>query len=273
MLEDDDPDTVKRMLLYLYTCDYDDGISELEEAASCSKEEEADGEGESGPVRTSQAMPGIDTAETVSTKSPEEEATVEVSEGASNMEESLLLNNVMVYTIAEKYDIFELKELAKAKFLSQADTLLSSHEFPEVVKTIYKSTPSKDRGLRDIVSQVCVKQVRELMEDEAFKGIISDVGDFGIDILREALKHDDERLAQVMDEKAKLKDKAKEIHVKMLNLESDMNQTKHTLKRVVRVVNETESCRYCGVEFCGHIDEASPSVLQCVKCQVRHRAF
>jgi hypothetical protein len=94
------------------------------------------------------------------------------------------------------------------------------------------------------------------MEDQAFKGIISDVGDFGIDILREALKYDDERLAH---EKAKLKDKAKEIQVKMLNLESDMNQAKHTLKRVVRIVNETESCRNCGAGFCGHIDENSPA--------------
>jgi hypothetical protein len=258
LLEDDDPDTVERMLLYLYTCDYDDGIPD--EAASCSKEEEANGEGE-------------DTAETVPTESPEEEAMVEVSEGKSNTEESLLLNNVMVYAIAERYDISELKELAKAKFLSQADTLLSSHEFPEVVKTIYTSTLSKDRGLRDIVSQVCVKHVRELMEDQAFQGIISDVGDFGIDILREALKHDDERLAQVMDQRAKLKDIAKEIQAKMLNLESDMNQAKLTLKRVVRIVNETESCRNCGAGFCGHIDETSPAVLQCVKCQVRHRVF
>jgi hypothetical protein len=273
LLEDDDPDTVERMLLYLYTCDYDDGISKLVEAATCSKKEEADGEGQSSPVRTSQATPGIDTAKTVPTESPEEKAAVEVSEGESNMKESLLLNNVMVYAIAERYDISELKELAKAKFLSQADTLLSSHEFPEVVKTIYTSTLSKDRGLRDIVSQVCVKQVRELMEDQAFQGIISDVGDFGIDILREALKHDDKRLAQVMDQKAKLKDKAEEIQVKMLNLESDTNQAKHTLKRVVRVVNEIESCRNCGADFCSHIDETSPAVLQCVKCQVQHWVF
>jgi len=59
-LEDDDPDTVERMLEYLYTYDYDDGGSHgLAEGSQYSEEQEVDKEDETSSVRTSQPSPEI----------------------------------------------------------------------------------------------------------------------------------------------------------------------------------------------------------------------
>jgi hypothetical protein len=56
--------------------------------------------------------------------------------------------------VAEKYGIAELKEMAKAKFQGRAGSLLSAKESPEIIRELYRSTPSSDGGLCDIVSQV-----------------------------------------------------------------------------------------------------------------------
>jgi hypothetical protein len=262
------------MLAYLYTYDYDDESSTSSEAAPFLKEQEA-GEGHgSMPVTASEPNLEVDVATIVAPESPGEEATlatVKDSETESTLEESRLLNNVIVYAIAEKYDIFELKELAKTKFLNQADTLMSSNDYPEVIRTIYKSTPSTDRGLRDIVSRVCVTQVRELMENQDFRDVICSICDFGLDVLDGTIKHDDEQLAQVKIEKSKLKDKVKETEVEMHNLEIDMNQAKDTLKRAVQLVNTHSSCRYCSAGFCSHLDENIQAWLVCTKCGMRQR--
>ncbi|MCJ1263408.1 hypothetical protein MMC22_003278 [Lobaria immixta] len=64
-----------------------------------------------------------------------------------------MTNNVRVYAIADKYDIPGLKELAKSKFwiLVASAELILNH--PSIIYEIYNTTPSTDRGLRDIVTR------------------------------------------------------------------------------------------------------------------------
>lgn len=55
-MEDDDPDTVERMLEYSYTYDYDGGSAyNLVEESRYSEEQEVDKEDETSSVRTSQS--------------------------------------------------------------------------------------------------------------------------------------------------------------------------------------------------------------------------
>lgn len=282
-MEDDDPHTVERMLEYLYTYDYDDGSSyNLVEKSQYrySEEQEIDKEDETGSVRTSQFSPEIeaetDQAAPVSVEPDDPLPIGGVSKGNPAIEDLGLLNNVLVYAIAEKYNVPELKELAKTKFLSQADSLMSadslmcSDYFPEVITTVYKSTPGSDRGLRNIVSKICVKHIRTLMDKEAFKSVVRNIGDFGIDVLYEALKYDDGQLEQALAEKESLENELKDGQAKILNVELDMNQAKERLKTAVRRVNSHAFCRHCSAEFSGHFEEGDPTMLRCAKCRTRH---
>ncbi len=100
------------------------------------------------------------------------------------IDEPSLLNNVLVYAVAEKYNITELKELAKAKFQGRAISLLSAMEFPEIIRELYRSTPSSDRGLRDILCQVCAERGRTIIDSLDLNAIIAEAGEFGLDLLR-----------------------------------------------------------------------------------------
>lgn len=202
------------------------------------------------------------------------------------IEESGLLNNVRVYAIAEKYSIFELKELAKTKFLSQVNSLISCNDFPEIIKMIYKSTPDSDRGLRNVVSDICTKQVRAFIDNRTFKEAVRDVGKFGLNVLSGALKDDDERLEQAIVQTLKDDDerleqalaqkvvsekKIIEGKVEIFYLRIDVNKARETLEEVITVVNRHVSCRQCSTDFNSRLNSENPRKLRCVKCDTIHR--
>jgi hypothetical protein len=278
LLEDDDPDTVGRMLEYLYTLDYDDGSSHDLADGWYLEEQEVDKEDEASSVQTSQPSPEIERAEAETDQAapvnvgPDDPLRGEVFEGNLAIEEARLLNNVLVYAIAEKYDLPELKELAKTKFLSQAslmsaDSLMSSDIFPEVITRVYKSTPSSDRGLRNVMSQIYAKHVRTLMNKEAFKTVVRNIGDFGVDLLYKSLKYDAEQLEQALAEKLVLENELEDCQARALVVERVMNRAQEKLKDAVGVVNRYTSCRHCSEDFSCHFDG---SILRCAKCRTRH---
>lgn len=97
------------------------------------------------------------------------------------------LNNVNVYTIADKYNLPELKELAVEKFRRDSgqcrlkDLAATAHE-------VYMSTPSGDRGLRDVVIQMCETHIDQIMEDEDVGTVMEAIAGFGSDMFKAAMR-------------------------------------------------------------------------------------
>ncbi|KAI9872727.1 MAG: hypothetical protein M1830_001259, partial [Pleopsidium flavum] len=147
-LAKDDPDTVRRMLSYLYTQDYEDGEAlgiEDNEVQSAEATFEPSPEGPCGERSTSGS--GIQEGTEQSEKQYEPMFNI----GSSvpiHAERSAQLNHVLTYALAEKYNIAGLKKLSRSKFVGHKWSNWA-RELPTVVKTIYESTPSSDRGLRD----------------------------------------------------------------------------------------------------------------------------
>jgi speckle-type POZ protein len=100
------------------------------------------------------------------------------------------LLNILVYGVAEKYDIAMLKDEAKEQFeiRAEAGNLVSASEFTEIITEIYRTTPSSDRGLRDIVSQICARHAQTIVNNTVFKSSIMETGEFVLDLLYEVLK-------------------------------------------------------------------------------------
>ncbi len=220
MLEEDDPHAVERMLVYLYKSDYCDGDYPGPAAAVAFPEEvPADVlEDEDQSVSKSQSI------------MEEHDDASAITNGPS------LLNNVLVYAIAEKYGIAELKEMAKAKFQGRAECLLSAKEFPEIIRELYRSTPSSDRGLRDIVSRFCAQQGRTIIDNPDFNAIIVEIGEFGLDLLREVLKYENRRVEEAIARNTALKEELDEKKDEALELQRQVGSVSKVLRNVARSV-------------------------------------
>ena len=161
-LDDDDQPTVRRMLTYFYTLDYDDAdtFQSVDEPAS---------QDAGGHILDSSSKPDVvDDAKTSHRKR---------------------MNNLRVYALAEKYDIPVLKELAKTKF-KLCNIAFDLPRYREVVKAICESTPTTDLGLRNIVILECVNasMIEKCLEEECLAPVIRDHGHFGLEVLREVVK-------------------------------------------------------------------------------------
>jgi hypothetical protein len=210
------------MLAYLYISDYWDGDNSGPTTVVDSPEEALTDvlEDETRSVSTTQSITG---------ERDDDLATVNnVSSGPS------LLNNVLVYAIAEKYGIAELKEMAKAKFQSRAGSLLSAKEFPEIIKELYRSTPSSDRGLRDIVSQVCAQQGRTIVDSPDLNTVIVKIGEFGLDLLREVLEYENMRVEEAVATNAVLTGKIKGQKAEIVELQRRVGAVSKILTKTAK---------------------------------------
>lgn len=141
-LPDDDPATLQRMLSYLYTTGYDD-------------EDQVDEWKENG---SSEAMTMDTVADNVhgeasSTAQPLEE----LKPAKSNL--STLMNNVLVYALADKYDIELLMIFAKEKFGLRSATPWEDDNLIAVAELVYNTTPATDRGLRNVIARHCSEHI------------------------------------------------------------------------------------------------------------------
>ena len=152
-LEDDDLEIVRRMLTYFYTLNYDD------EGAYA--------------FLASYAHRMIYQPSLVDLQLPEHE------EFKLNKE----MNNVAVYAIADKYDIPELKELAKAKLRVTLSSGQLDYLALKVVDAIFVTTPSTDAGMRQVAIDFCASHVRAITEDEGYNYIVKIHGDLGLGML------------------------------------------------------------------------------------------
>jgi hypothetical protein len=161
------------MISYLYTLDYQDE-EHLDEKAM---------DGLSIEDETVEA-----TIATVGTKKGPR-----LSEGS----QPALFSSVRVYAIAEKYDIPALKTLARERFSKWAKNNWSHKDFPILVREVFESTPDTDRGLRDIVSQLCAKHVKSFVQENGGLDVIEDLGELWLRVLRQVLKDKEEEMEQV----------------------------------------------------------------------------
>lgn len=199
--------------MYLYTSDYDDEgfVASPEEVLADVLE---DGE------------------RSVSASSTTEER----EDASATIDEPSLLNNVLVYALAEKYEIMELKEMAEAKFQCRAGSLLLTKEFPEIIRELYRSTPSSDRGLRDIVSQVCAEQGSLIIDSPDLNAIVVEIGEFGLDLLREVLKCGDKRVEEEVARNTLLEAELNKKKAETADFQRRAISTSKALKKVAKAV-------------------------------------
>ena len=88
-----------------------------------------------------------------------------------------LAYHVHMYAIADKFDVNDLKTLAKSKFQSSISGRWPIPCFPALVQEILVSTPSTDIGLRGLVISICAEHITELLNEETTTGDSENAGD------------------------------------------------------------------------------------------------
>ncbi len=108
---------------------------------------------------------------------------------------SQMMNNVLVYANADKYDLFGLKSIAKERvgvLAKRSSAYTEIADFPEVVKTVFESTPAMDYGLREIIIDLCSRNIDKIMSDgnTAMTDTIQEIGSLSFGILRKTMEAD-----------------------------------------------------------------------------------
>jgi hypothetical protein len=102
-----------------------------------------------------------------------------------------LLDHCKVYVLAEKYDVPELKNLAKSKYEKSIsndwDNDWDDDDFIQSLRLMYDETPKSDRQMKDVAIPVACRQKERLLCYEPFTTLMEDFGEIGVDMMKEEL--------------------------------------------------------------------------------------
>ena len=93
------------------------------------------------------------------------------------------MNNAKVYALADKFEVLDLKELAKSKFEISLTKDPSVEVISEVIGFVYDHTPPNDRSLRDLLVDYCAKRTDRLRTCVELRSTMENVGAFCFDLL------------------------------------------------------------------------------------------
>ncbi|OJJ42308.1 hypothetical protein ASPZODRAFT_125791, partial [Penicilliopsis zonata CBS 506.65] len=161
-LPEDDPETIKRVLHFLYLQDYD----ELEDTVP------------SGQATEDISKPKCDNHTQI--------------KAAADM-------TIQVYIAADKFGILPLKTLAADKFSEWAASNWQSPVFAEVVADVMTLIPPHDTGLRDIVARTIAENTYQLMRQDEILRLLERFGGLGMSVLATLASRGMVKLANEME--------------------------------------------------------------------------
>ncbi|CAG8959316.1 hypothetical protein HYFRA_00013086 [Hymenoscyphus fraxineus] len=193
-LDDDIPEIVEHFLRYLYTGDYDYNAKHKEGAKdnqpSTVKPPENDTSSASRILGNDAESGDKGGSVTGGTEGlPQNTSAESVGSARETVKMTELLAHTLVYTIADKFDVPGLKEVAVEKFKEALARIPNPLDvWTEVVRAVYGGTPESDRGLKDIAALFSIKNCQELLAKDDFVKLCEEKWEIGMEILRELVK-------------------------------------------------------------------------------------
>ena len=102
---------------------------------------------------------------------------------ATEHERGKLLLHAQLYSLADKFDVKGLKELATKKFSVYCSFYWNDADFPLAAYHVFSSTPDNDTGLRDIVSRKIMEHI-DLLNKAEVEAILHEFNGLATDILK-----------------------------------------------------------------------------------------
>lgn len=254
-MNDDDPQTVNRMLLYFYTLDYPD-----EDVPTVRAEH----------VAVDQS-PLPHRWRKTSNTTEEETDPGTASDGAAP-HDPRVMNNALVYAVAEKYDIPELKDLAKHKFQTLASSKWPHDGFHAITECIFTTTPDNDMGLRQIVLDICAEHFYDILKDEESRaGLLENQAI--ADVVLDAAVRKIDRDRMLLDEAV-----AKQIAIRKEYCQADADKQEAVRQKYMWMsqldslferANEVQKCRHCHENLQWCLERLPSSLYDELRIQLR----
>lgn len=259
-MNDDDPQAVKRMLFYLYNLDYPDHAVpkiQAEHAAT----------GRSTPPSLRHKT------QTTSEEVTNMGADLGISEGATSTHDPRMMNNVLVYAIAEKYDIPDLKDMSRGKFHILARSKWPHDDFYTLAEEVFSTTPDTDMGLRRIVVDLCEEHFQDILKNKDSRAGLLGIPAVGAVVFDAAVrkfdKSDQDRvlLDETLAKEIVLK---KELSKAKKDAEEARDEQYDWNERLDTLLGKGGECGHCHRRFGCHLErETFPSLdtqLRCGNC-------
>lgn len=207
-MKDEDPRLVRLMIDYLYQLDYNDApsaICEEEEAVEAAvpapespvaktigyfegfRHQDDEAPMEESLVRSDEgfAIPEepvdqVDWGFPPPTKSKKDKKKKKkkpqaivprLEDDGADLDTTRLTTNTMMYALADRFYIDDLKVLARTKFREAAKEDWNSKSFVHAAELVFESTPGSDKGLRDVVTGT-LNQHRDLADYEEWQKLL-----------------------------------------------------------------------------------------------------
>ena len=100
------------------------------------------------------------------------------------LDELELLKHPRVWSLADRFGIDGLKELACAKFRSQLQQLWTSDTLPDCIREVYRTTPENNNQLRGAVMGVVKEHYKDLYQKASFQEVYCEVNEFTKDLVK-----------------------------------------------------------------------------------------
>jgi hypothetical protein len=235
-LRDEDADTVKRFLSYIYLQDYDQGNGSLTLNETR----------ETGVVGNPDTESGIQDANTAQPSMVAEAAS------ATDVKE-IAHNNLRVYIAADKFGTYPLKKLAKDRLVSWAKKNWSDDGFPDCVREIISSVPPQETELCEDLSNVISENVQSLIERESVLEVLEEFGVLSTAVLEKLVG------------RLKFSEEERERLVTLCREDSFG-------RGLMTKVNSLSKCRHCHAEFNLRVDSTTIGwgSIRCGRCRTRH---
>ncbi|KAL8917159.1 MAG: hypothetical protein Q9208_008128 [Pyrenodesmia sp. 3 TL-2023] len=243
----DDLDTVKRVLSYLYTADYDD--EDHRAFATVSSRSHTPSTDDSAPSPTFPSAlvnvrnTTVETPEPAAATHPKETAAPAAS--PEQVSVAALLNNVLVYALAEKYDIRPLKTFAHHKFeirAAQDWDDWNNKWIIAVLREVYAATPANDTLLRSAMHKVCDRYADCLMVDEEFSAMVKKDSGLAYEILKSVY---DAKERQRVEYEKKEKEWRSALQSRDDQIKSAKEWTKVELQATKDLIVKNVECQEC----------------------------
>ena len=166
-LEDDEPEVVAQMIRWLYKEDYEDWSAPPSH-------------------RTATPTTTATTRSRAGRSTPANQIATSMSSSTTPSSTGLLFNTKM-YIIADKYDLYPLKELANIKYETALSAHWNSTEFVESLKLLYEETMENDTLLKEVAIKVAGDNAKQLLDREEFVALCEENGTIAVEVLRRTI--------------------------------------------------------------------------------------
>ncbi|KAK8208941.1 hypothetical protein M8818_003904 [Zalaria obscura] len=160
-IELDNPQAVKSMITYFYTLDYP--VSEIDVPPT----NKANVHTPKTPAPGHNMSPGTTCNLCVYCPNPN----------------GWMLHHADVYAAGDKYTITALKALSREKFRQTATMDWNSSKFIDCISKVYSTTPTSDRGLRNIIVDVCNAHSKCLLSKPEMQLLLGEMPDLAFELL------------------------------------------------------------------------------------------